>query len=271
MNRNQQANAYEQAADWLVGTAKANPEALLVLAAGCALLLRNRNAAPSSESRYPRYESGAYFNGETEKRIREGGGAAGRFASDLKDRVTETAGEYASSVSDTARSYATSAGDYAEDARRAVASHASRLADQASDLADRTTSAVRSGAGNVMREQPLAVALLGMAAGAALAAIFPKTEIEERTLGSAREAVTDAAKQLGENIMDAAGEAAERLKQSAAARGLSPDGMKELAKEATDTFTNKVAGKTESSAASPGASTAPPTYGNPSKPIRGTS
>jgi hypothetical protein len=45
-----------------------------------------------------------------------------------------------------------------------------------------------------MREQPLAVAALGLAAGAALAAIFPPTEVEQRTLGPARDALTGAAR-----------------------------------------------------------------------------
>ena len=34
-------DVYGRAGDWLIGTAKRHPEALLVLAAGCALLMRN--------------------------------------------------------------------------------------------------------------------------------------------------------------------------------------------------------------------------------------
>jgi hypothetical protein len=70
--------------------------------------------------------------------------------------VLETAGAYASSTADTARSYASTVADYAGDAGRSVVSQTSRLADQASNLADQAGSAIRSGAGSVMREQPLA-------------------------------------------------------------------------------------------------------------------
>jgi len=37
----------------------------------------------------------------------------------------------------------------------------------------------------VLREQPLAVAVAGLAAGAAVAAMFHSTEIEDRALGGA--------------------------------------------------------------------------------------
>ena len=44
MNRDEFSNSYGQPVDWLVGTAKRNPEAFLVLAAGAALLLRSGGA-----------------------------------------------------------------------------------------------------------------------------------------------------------------------------------------------------------------------------------
>ena len=172
-------------------------------------------------------------------------GAAAQYAGDIKDRVVEAAGTYASSAAETARSYASTVADYASDAGRGVVSQTSRLADQASNLADQAGSAIGSGAGSVMREQPLAVAVLGVAAGAAIAAFFPSTDIEQRTLRPARDAVADAAARLGENLKEAAGEAGERLTQSAADRGLSVEGVKQMAKEVGETFTNKMSGKPE--------------------------
>ena len=56
----------------------------------------------------------------------------------------------------------------------------------------------------MLREQPLAVALAGLAAGAAVAAAFPRTEPENRTLGPAHDALTKAAAKAGENLMGAA-------------------------------------------------------------------
>src|SRR5262249_24500454 len=163
---NQNSDMIGQASDWQTGTAKRNPEAFLVLAAGCALLLRGRRGSPSIAS----WSSG--FRDYEHRDHDDFANHDGRSASNLKDRVVEAANDFAGSVSDTARSYASSVADYAGDARRTVASQASRVADQASELADQTQSAIRSGAGSVMREQPLAIAVLGLAAGAALAAIF---------------------------------------------------------------------------------------------------
>ena len=70
-----------------------------------------------------------------------------------------------------------------------------------------------------------------------MAAAFPATDVENRTLGGARDALTDAASKVGENVMQAASKAGERLKSAAQERGLTPDGLKELAGEVADTFT----------------------------------
>src|SRR6202035_1292072 len=83
----------------------------------------------------------------------------------------------------------------------------------------------------VLRDKPLAVAVAGLAAGAAIASLFPSTEIENRTLGGAHEALAEAASKAGENLMGAAGQAGERLKTAASERGLTPDGLKNLAGE----------------------------------------
>lgn len=258
MMRNQ-ADIYGQAADWVIGTAKRNPETLLVLAAGCALLLRKRSTSlpeyrPNADwgEAHPRgyrpegyADASAHAAGRATQFASDVAGSATQYAGDIKDRVSGTAGAYASSAAETARSYASTVADYAGEARQTVVSQTSRLADQASNLADQAGSAIRSGAGSVMREQPLAVAVLGMAAGAAVAAFFPTTEIEQRTLRPARDAVADAATRMGENLMEAAGEAGERLKQSAADRGLNVDGVKEMAREAGEAFTEKMSGKAE--------------------------
>ena len=230
MNRTPGTDAYAHASHWLIGTAKRNPEALLVLAAGCALLMRGGGSSPSQAS--AAYHSDYYGNREQEARTpgnwSEGASraveGATEYASDIKDRVADAAGSYASSISD----YAGSVG--------------STISTQASRIADQTQSTVKTGIGYVLREQPLAAAALGVAVGAAIAAILPSTEVEARTLGPAHEAVADAAGKLGDNLMDAAGEAGERLKQGVAERGFSSEGLKGLAHEVADTFADKVAG-----------------------------
>ena len=226
------SDAYANASQWLIGTATRNPEALLVLAAGCALLMRGSGSSSARGSSTVGFDREYYGNREAEARSpgswREGAsqaveGAAG-YVSDIKDRAADAASSYASSVS-----------DYAGSVGRTISTQTSRIADQ-------TQSTVETGIGYVLREQPLAVVAFGVAAGAALAALLPSTEMEDRTLGPAHEAICGAAGKVGENLMGAVGEAGERLKQGAAERGLSPEGLKGLAHEVADTFANKVSG-----------------------------
>ena len=249
MNRND-LGTYAPAADWLFGTAKRNPEALLVLAAGCALLLRGGRGGGSRAS--ARTAVGSRMIIMAVETCRPATLIAqrtllGRFrrsAADL-DRVSETAGSYASAVSDTARSYATSVADYAGGAGRAVAAQTTDLADRAAGLADQAGSVIRTQTNNVLQEQPLAVAVLGLAAGAALAALFPTSAMEQRTLGPAHDAAADTVARVGESLKSAASETGEHLKQRAAERGLSPEGVKEMAREVGQTFADKVSGKPE--------------------------
>ena len=248
MIEHRQRDTYQQASDWLIGTAKRNPEALLVLAAGCALLLRSRGSSDSIGRASGFRSADVGYNdrregiGDQTSRIAR---QATDYVSGIKDEVTETASSYASSMAgyadDVRRKVSSQASDLADN----VTSQTSHLADQASAFADQAGAKMRSTAQSVLQEQPLAVAVLGLAAGAALAAIFPTTEIEEKTLRPARDAVSEAASRMGENLVEAAGEVTDRLKQKAADRGLSAQGIKEMARDASETFTNRVAGRSE--------------------------
>jgi hypothetical protein len=74
-------------------------------------------------------------------------------------------------VSDNASSYADSVKDLAGDARRAVTERSARLSRQ-------TQAKLQSSMQRLLREQPLAVAVAGLAAGAAVSALFPSSEVE---------------------------------------------------------------------------------------------
>jgi hypothetical protein len=239
MNRYMDSNRYGRTGDWLIGTAKRNPEALLVLAAGAALLLRSKSSRGSSPRRYPDayYEQGQHDQyGEQRQRGQDGSWREGIA------RAAETAKDYASDVTDrvseTASSYASAASSYADEGRRMVSSYA----DEGRRMMSSQASAIQSGAERMFRAQPLAVAVLGLAAGAAIAALLPSTEMEDRALGPAREALADAAGRARDNLTEAAGEAGERLKQSAAERGLNPEGLKDMARDVGQTFSSKVSG-----------------------------
>jgi hypothetical protein len=247
MSRYSETDTYSQAADWLMGTARRKPEALLLLAAGCCLLMRSgghssaraashRYGEDASHSRYgedsERYQSQSSRTpsdiGRASLNVREGlsraADSATDYASQIKDRVSDTASSYAQSIS-----------EFADGAR----------------LKRQAQSTLRSGMDRLLRDQPLAVAMAGLAAGAAVAAVFPSTRIEDRTFGGAREAVTEAAGKAGERIVEAAGKAGERLRSAAEERGLTSEGLKELAGEVTDTFTSAVSGKSEDQGGAP--------------------
>ena len=49
MSRHPSSDGYSQASDWLIGTVKRNPEGFLLLAAGCALMLRTGRSSSGPE------------------------------------------------------------------------------------------------------------------------------------------------------------------------------------------------------------------------------
>ena len=224
------SDTYTQAADWVKGTAKRNPEALLVLAAGVALLMRKGGKAAAATAAVASSYSNDYSHGPRE--------VVSTGLSDRVSQVAEQASGYASEIKDRVSGAATSVSGYAGSVGQTISTQGSRLA-------ERAQSAVSTGASELLRQQPLAVAVIGVAAGAALAAVLPPTAMEDRTLSSSQRAISDAANKVGGTILDAAGEAGEVLKQSAAEHGISSEGLKEIAGEVAGTFAGKVTGKAE--------------------------
>jgi hypothetical protein len=205
----------------IFGALTRNPEGLLLLAAGCALLLRSGGSAWSAQSARSTVPEGL---SRAADQARDYAGRARDFAADVRDDMTETAGTYASKI-----------GDYAEDARQTVMDQSGRIAAQAQ-------STVQSTVDRVMNQQPLAIALAGLAVGAAVAAVFPATEIEQRTLGPAGERLSEAAADAGRQLNKAASAAGERLKSAAEDRGLSAEGLKEMASDVAGTFGDTLKG-----------------------------
>jgi hypothetical protein len=242
MSRYPNTDTSFQAGDWLAGAARRNPEALLLLAAGACLLMRSRGSSSSRSPARSQYRDIDYGQQAGSGRTSS---SAGRTASNLREgisRAADSAADYASDikerVSDTASAYADSISEFAQDTTRAVSERSSRLGRQAQ-------STLQDGVERVLRDQPLAVAVAGLAAGAAVAALFPSTD-EGRTLGGAREALTGAAGKAGEMVMDAAEKAKERLQSAAEERGFSAAGLQGLAGEVAQTFTGAVSGKSDS-------------------------
>jgi hypothetical protein len=217
---------------WLVDTVTRNPEGVLLLAAGCALLMRNgsrsvfsRQSGPSSHTTDPGYGSYRSTSGIGD-RVSEAGRRASNYVSDVTDKVSEAARSYASSVS-----------DYADEVSSVATEQSERLVNQARDTAD-----------YIVRDQPWAVALAGVLAGVAVAAVFPTSSVERRTLGQVGQRLRSSAEDLGERVVDAGTQAAKRVGEIAEERGLTTEGLKDAAREVGDTFNSALAGREQGSA-----------------------
>lgn len=207
--------------DWLLGAVKQNPEGLLLLAAGACLLLRKTGGkalfAGHASSNRSSPGSGSHTSGSqrSEQSGRSGFSqalsGAQDYAGDIADRTMDTVGAVASTAS-----------DYAGKASRAVGEQSSRVAQQAQSTFEGTVS-------RILQDQPLAIAIAGVAAGAAVAAAFPATTFEREHLGPIGDQVTDAAYEVGDQLKEAAGRAGETLKSAIDQRGLNAEGLKDAA------------------------------------------
>jgi len=212
-------------AEKLLATAKRNPEGALLVAAGVCLMMRGmgrngfwRSSQSSYRGRsgYPTSTAGGNGHGEDHRK-------SGGMMDKARDATAEIGGrmrQSAEEIGGRMRQSAEEMAGYADHMRRAAADTSSRIV-------GRTASSVQSGVGRMVEEQPLALALLGLAAGAAVAALIPPTRIEERTLGP-----------IGERITEEAQEAGRRLKESATEAGkrLATEGLSEAARHVARSF-----------------------------------
>jgi hypothetical protein len=221
--------------EWIMGAVTRNPEGLLLLAAGVALLMRSGRGQPAKYRYGQSINEGAREYSGRRERSQTGEGV-GEHAADAARRAGEYVSEATDKVAETARSYASSAADYADETARAAMERSRRMADQARGTAD-----------YVVREQPWAVALTGLLAGAAVAAVLPATRLERRTLGEAGQRLHSAAGSMGEQLMEAGMQAGERLSEVAEERGLTAEGLKEAARDVGETFSSALSGEEERS------------------------
>jgi hypothetical protein len=230
-------------ATWVVQAVQKNPEGLLLLAAGCALLLRGRSSSVGghlsqqyqADDRQHREKTGQM---QREPRQMQDEGGPGKEWG-IPERISQAAEEarsYASNVGKAAaektRSFAAAAGAHADNARNNIVDGSGHIVQQAQSTFQR-----------VVEEQPFAVAIAGLAAGAAVAAAFPVTRLERETLGEAGSRVSEAASTVGERLSEAASATGERLRTVAEEKGLNAGGLKEVARDVAGTFGNSLTGR----------------------------
>jgi hypothetical protein len=109
----------------------------------------------------------------------------------------------------------------------------SQAGDQVRALGDTARSQVERAKGSMeymLREQPLALGAIGVAIGAVLAAMAPRTRQEDELMGETRDRLVDQAKEVGKEKVEQAKEVANAavgtVKKEAEQRGLAPQNAK---------------------------------------------
>jgi ElaB/YqjD/DUF883 family membrane-anchored ribosome-binding protein len=136
---------------------------------------------------------------------------------------------------DKAGTFASSASEYAGEARRTVGAQSRRIVGNAQ-------STLQHSMNRILQEQPLLVALAGLAAGAVIASAFPASRMEKETLGPIGDQLSDAASHVGEQLQEATSKAGERFKSAAEEHGMNADGLKEVVSDAAGAFTDSMSG-----------------------------
>jgi ElaB/YqjD/DUF883 family membrane-anchored ribosome-binding protein len=181
--------------------------------------------------------------------------------------ATEFAGEQVSNLAGTVRDRASAAGDAISEASQRVREKADDLRDQAAGAVEQVSEGVQNLGASVQKqmsqsvqqarrqtaetarqvkeqvtsfvnEQPVLCAALGLAAGAALAAVLPATETEHELMGPASDAVKGAVGEAASESVEAAKSAAGRVAQNAIGaaerEGLTPAAAADAARNIAD-------------------------------------
>jgi hypothetical protein len=203
--------------EWMLNAIKRNPEGLLLLAAGAVLMLRTgTRTSGAAQSMAAAYD---------------------QRSADVRETFDAASGIARQSV-DAAASYASTASDYADKARRVIGERSERITRQA-----------QSAASSVLQTQPLAIVVAGIAAGAAVAAVFPPTNLEKDALGPIGDHLSKSAERFGDQVSEATTKAGETLKSAAKQRGLNKEGLKEVTDEIVDAFKSSMKGQSSESGA----------------------
>ena len=135
--------------------------------------------------------------------------STGRTLSDAAQSARERFDQARQSVSGTAQS----AYERLDQARQTVSGtvqgtmqSAREALSHGADVAQRQIDRARGGYDWMMREQPLALAAIGIAVGALLASAAPRTRVENEWLGEASDRLTERAKEAGREQLERAGD-----------------------------------------------------------------
>lgn len=243
------------AANWLGQMFRRNPEGVLLMGAGIALLMRSNSILNTKTAMTPSAKSAAAMGG-ADGALKTAADQAQSYAGAASSAVKS----YVEGATNVAQSYIDSAAATVDKARDAVAEQAARVKQQSQGMIDKGGQMLDQGSDYVkqgsdfVRERPLAIAALGIGAGMAIAALLPATEIENRVVGPVLDKATDSARDVGSRVARATGAAGDGLAQSISKRGLNESGVKEIVHEIADSFTGALGDHDRTQAQSQGQS-----------------
>jgi ElaB/YqjD/DUF883 family membrane-anchored ribosome-binding protein len=164
----------------LGNTVKTNPLPTVLTSVGLLWLMmgQNRSPSPSTASSSP--------------------GPLGERISDMAHSVADTFGSAKSRIEETAQRMKEKAGQVSDDVSEKLSATGERLNKGSHDATaslHQQTRNVQSSLTYMLREQPLALAAIGIAIGAALGAALPSTERENQMMGQASDTLTEKVKQ----------------------------------------------------------------------------
>src|SRR4051812_28032780 len=178
--------------DWLFRSIKQNPEGLLLVAAGAALLMRSAGSW-GPKARSARSEDSMSRMSEAAERTADSMGDTMSKATDrTKDTMSNMASQVTSQAKGKASEFASSASDFASAASDKASKTARLAGDKAATMARQTTSTAQDYASRMLEEQPLVVAVAGLAAGGAPGAPVPRTQMGRGKFGPVGGGVGDA-------------------------------------------------------------------------------
>ncbi len=207
------------AGETLAGYVQAHPiRVALTVGAVAWFILRSRERSDAdwygtADTSWEEEDALSFGQPSLRSRVGEYASTARETVGDYASSARETVGEYASSARETAGEYASSARETAG----AYAASARERARDASVAARQAASTTASSVDDWVHENPLAVGAIALAIGAAIAMAVPSTEVENRTMGEARdrawEKATRAANEIKENVTRKVEDAAENFVQ----------------------------------------------------------
>ncbi len=211
MRQHQHSSSSVGLRDWVSHSLRDRPEAFLLMAAGVALMMTNTRI------------------GLADRFIDQRRSSAGDWRS-REHSVTQR-------VSDSVDDLREAAGDYTERARHYVQETGEQITRQSGEMMDRARSSLQENVTWMVQERPLVLGALSFAAGALLGTLLPETEVENRTLGTARDELTEAAGKMAQERVDAlksaAGDVSEPVSKAVSGGGTSSDEKSNTARSTT--------------------------------------